>query len=138
MSDYDKIYSIFTQLAIGVDAYALPTTIKEQIELIKIGVATYNALKDDNITLDEESEKMLNGKGSALDNNERLLLAHCMLLQIYQRISDEFTSMISVSSKDIALKDYQYQAKYKRQKVEDEREIIQQLLLRSDEFGVLD
>lgn len=138
MTTFDQVYSLFSNLALGVEQYALPSTIEEQVNLIQVGVIIYNSYMENKITMNNEEEQISKEQGESLTSDEVLLLAHCMLLNVYQRIFDEFASMISVSTKDLALKDYQYQAKYKMQNVQNERDIINNLLLKLDDFSVLD
>ena len=69
-----------------------------------------------------------------MSDNEVLLLASCMALQTYRDMLTELVSMLSVATKDSALKDYKGQVSTRRQHVKDQEFFINNLVFSMSEF----
>ena len=129
LSDFDKVYKIFIRMAKGIEPDSLPQSIQAQVDLIEYGVMIYNRKREGNeIDIDSDFET-LTCDGEQLTDNEFLLLAHCMMLQIYMDMLNELTSMLSMSTKDSAIKDYKGQVSVRRQQVKDQEFLINNLVL---------
>lgn len=133
---FDEVYKLFSRLIKGIDPYSLPQSIQEQIDLIEFGVVLYNRKREGyEIEYDTDLET-LSSKQKELTDNEKLLLCYCMLLQIYRDMLTEFTSMVSMATKDSALKDYKGQVAVRRQQVKDQEDLINNLVFSMNEdFG---
>ena len=121
---FDEVYDIFMSIT-KVDKYSLPATDERRYSLINVGRMRYNARKFDNIQQDNLAEQF----DRILKDEEKLLLAHFMSLITYENMVSEFASMISVETKDNALKDYKAQLTGRQALVESENQVIKQMLL---------
>lgn len=127
---FDDIYKVYRRLVRGVESYSLPQSIQEQIDLIEVGVRLFNRKREGNeITCDVVTERVLSKTNEELSDNEILLLAYCMVLQTYNDMLLELTSMLSMSTKDSSLKDYKGQVAVRRQQVKDQEFLINNLVL---------
>ena len=132
---FDDVYKVYLRLVKGVEPYSLPQSIQEQIDLVEIGVLLFNRKRENNeITCDVDTETLLSKKGEALSDNEILLLAYCMALQTYRDMLTELTSMLAMSTKDSALRDYKGQVSVRRQLVKDQETLINDLVFTMSEF----
>lgn len=132
---FDEVYKIYLRMVKGVESYSLPQSIEEQIDLIEIGVLLFNRKRENHeIVCDVDSETIKTKKEEKLSDNEVLLLASCMALQTYRDMLTELVSMLSVATKDSALKDYKGQVSTRRQHVKDQEFFINNLVFSMSEF----
>lgn len=133
-NDFDRVYPIYERMVRGfVDTSVLPQTVNGQIELIEMGVMIYNSKREGNEIECDTNLETLKTKNGDLTDEEVLLLCNCMLLQTYRDLLIEMTSMISMSTKDSAIKDYKGQVSSRRQMVKDQEFLINTMVL-----GMLD
>lgn len=132
---FDEVYKIYLRMVKGVESYSLPQSIQEQIDLIEIGVLLFNRKRENHeIICDVGSEIIKTKDEEKLSDNEILLLASCMALQTYRDMLTELVSMLSIATKDSALKDYKGQASTRRQQVKDQETFINNLVFSMSEF----
>lgn len=131
---FDDIYKVYKRLVRGIEPYSLPQSVQEQIELIEIGVRLFNRKREGNeVVFDIVTETVVSQNREKLTDNEILLLAYCMVLQTYNDMLLELTSMLSMSTKDSSIKDYKGQVAVRRQQVRDQEFLINNLLLTMSE-----
>ena len=125
LTTYDTIYQYFHRNT-HVDFFDLPSTISEQILLIKDGVDEYNfrleaelECNDDNETLNED-----------LPNVHIKFLSECMKLRIYTRMLDSYVSLMEVFQNDMGRKNYKDQLNARQFLILRQEEIINKLLNR--------
>lgn len=132
---FDEVYKLYMRMVKGVESYSLPQSIQEQIDLIELGVLLFNRKRENHeIICDVQSETIMTKEEEKLSENELLLLASCMALQTYKDMLTELVSMVSVATKDSALKDYKGQASTRRQQVKDQETFINNLVFSMSEF----
>lgn len=132
---FDEVYKLYMRMVKGVESYSLPQSIQEQIDLIELGVLLFNRKRENHeIICDIPSETIMTKEEEKLSENELLLLASCMALQTYKDMLTELVSMVSVATKDSALKDYKGQATTRRQQVKDQETFINNLVFSMSEF----
>lgn len=132
---FDEVYKLYMRMVKGVESYSLPQSIQEQIDLIELGVLLFNRKRENHeIICDVSSETIMTKEEEKLSENELLLLASCMALQTYKDMLTELVSMVSVATKDSALKDYKGQATTRRQQVKDQETFINNLVFSMSEF----
>lgn len=132
---FDEVYKLYMRMVKGVESYSLPQSIQEQIDLIELGVLLFNRKRENHeIICDVTSETIMTKEEERLSENEVLLLASCMALQTYKDMLTELVSMVSVATKDSALKDYKGQATTRRQQVKDQETFINNLVFSMSEF----
>lgn len=135
LTTFDEVYKLYRRLVKGVESYSLPQSIEEQMELIEIGVLLFNRKRENHeIVCEIGSETVSTKDGERLSDNELLLLAYCMVLQTYIDMLTELTSMLSMATKDSALKDYKGQASVRRQQVKDQEALINNLVFSMSVF----
>lgn len=132
---FDDVYKVYLRLVKGVESYSLPQSVEEQIELIEIGVMYFNRKRENNqIVCNSLYEVLTTADGEPLSSNEVLLLAYCMALQTHRDILTELTSMLSIATKDSALKDYKGQVSARASQVEYFEKLINNLVFTMSEF----
>lgn len=135
LTTFDDVYKVYLRLVKGVESYSLPQSIQEQIELIEVGVLHFNRKRENNEIICSVPDETLSTKdGKALSDNEMLLLAYCMALQTHRDILTELTSMLSIASKDSALKDYKGQVNARNSQVQYFEGLINSLVFTMTEF----
>lgn len=124
MTTFDDVYEVFQTITWGIDEYNLPQTIEGQKQLIFEGVRRYNKRlnleEEDAITCDNTLEEF----SIEMNEQEISLLAHCMKWAVLDNMVMELASMLSMSSKDTALKDYKAMITTRQLMVENEKKEI--------------
>ena len=124
MTTFDDVYEVFQTITWGIDEYNLPQTIDGQKQLIFEGVRRYNKRlnleEEDAITCDNTLEEF----SVEMSEQEISLLAHCMKWAVLDNMVMELASMLSMSSKDTALKDYKAMITTRQLMVENEKKEI--------------
>ena len=124
MTTFDDVYEVFQTITWGIDEYNLPQTIDGQKQLIFEGVRRYNKRlnleEEDAITCDNTLEEF----SVEMSEQEISLLAHCMKWAGLDNMVMELASMLSMSSKDTALKDYKAMITTRQLMVENEKKEI--------------
>lgn len=132
---FDDVYKVYLRIVKGVEPYSLPQSIQEQMELIEIGTLLFNRKRENHeIICEIPSEVVYTKDEKPLSDNEILLLAYCMALQTYRDMLVELTSMLAMSTKDSALRDYKGQVSVRRQLVKDQETLINNLVFTMSEF----
>lgn len=134
---FDDVYKVYLRLVKGVESYSLPQSIQEQMDLIEVGVMLYNRKRENNEIICSIPDETISTKdGEPLSSNEILLLAYCMALQTHRDILTELTSMLSIATKDSALKDYKGQVSARTSQVQYFEGLINNLVFTMSEFEV--
>lgn len=129
MTTFDEVYEYFNDISQGIDTYYLPDDIDKQKRLISNGRRLFNNKLFSNIQQDNDTEEF----DIVLNENEIMLIAHCMRLYCLQRMYDDFISTFSMFQKEVGFKDYKAQCDGRLNNIQNEKNIIDNLV-----FSMLD
>lgn len=129
-TNYDDIYKPFKAMT-QVSAFSLPNSDEALYALIDNARRIYNMTLYTNIAQDDATETF----NIEMNDLQILLMCRCMRLVTFKNMQTEFTSMISMGSKDSALKDYSAQVEGRGRLVQEEQESINRLALSLLEIG---
>lgn len=121
---YDEVYTLFHTIT-KVDECSLPSTEEGIYLLINSARIMFNRKLYDKLEQDNTMETF----DRELNDNEVLLMVFCLRLITFMNMFSELSSMISMSTKDTAIKDYKSQSTARRQLIFDEKKNIDNLVL---------
>jgi len=132
LTSYDEIYQFFLN-NISVDNLMLPSSIEGQYEAIRNGISHYNNITRENVIADDETETV----NVKLNNDQILILAHCMKLILLQNILMYKNSIMIPFTKEIGVKNVGDQIKSIQASIEEEKNTIGMLIFNADDTTIM-
>lgn len=119
---YDDIYKYFSR-NIRADSLDLPSTIDEQIELLKDGIDEYNLRLEKNLNCDDMTETV----SEELNNLHIRFIIECMKLRIFQGMLEDYVSVWETFQGDMGRKNYKDQLNARQSLINKQDEILNKL-----------
>lgn len=130
MTTYDTVWETFLNKC-KIDDLDLPTSEEAIYRTIKNAILTFNMKLEDNLSGDNENEVL----SRELNNNELLLLAHCIRLIILENQLIYFSSTFSPFAKEIGVRNLGNQMNRLENLVQREDNIIDSIVIKmTDDF----
>lgn len=119
---YDNIYEYFSR-NIRADALDLPSTVEEQVLLIKDGIDEFNIRLERALTCDDITETV----SEELTNSEIRYVSECMKLRIYKGMLDDYISVWEVFQNDIGRKNYKDQLNGRETRIQTQESLLNRM-----------
>lgn len=130
MTTYDTVWETFLNKC-KIDDLDLPTSEEAIYRTIKNAILTFNMKLEDNLSGDNENEVL----SRELNNNELLLLAHCIRLIILENQLIYFSGTFSPFAKEIGVRNLGNQMNRLENLVQREDNIIDSIVIKmTDDF----
>lgn len=121
---YDDMYKCF-MVNCKVDGSTLPTEQEKIYDMIENAVMYYNNKRKTEIGWSRDTETI----DTFLDNNELLIMAHCIKLIYLENELNYFVSVWDTFQVEVGRKGYNYQVKAKERLIEKQEEKIDELII---------
>lgn len=119
---YDNIYEYFSR-NIRADALDLPSTVDEQVLLIKDGIDEFNIRLERELTCDDITETV----NEELTNSEIRYVSECMKLRIYKGMLDDYISVWEVFQNDVGRKNYKDQLNGRETRIQVQEALLNRM-----------
>lgn len=130
MTTYDTVWETFLNKC-KIDDLDLPTSDEAIYRTIQNAILTFNMKLEDNLSGDNENEVL----SRELNNNELLLLAHCIRLIILENQLIYFSGTFNPFTKEIGTRNFGNQLNRLEGLVQREDDIIDSIVIKmTDDF----